>query len=419
MNRRTLSLTPALLLLLVTGCGGDGFTSETVQVGAVYPFSGDSADVGAEIQQGLELARDIINGEHPELDLPLAPGRGLPGLDGAPLQVLYADTGGTPGGAREAARSVIGSTVALLGAYQSVATASASEVAETAGLPFLNPESTDPSLTERGYAWFFRTTPDDRTFVTNAFAFITDLNAERDAGLARLAVVHEGTGFGRGFMNLVEEGAPQYGLELVGEVVADGLPDNVPAGVAAVRAAEPDVVLFAVYEEDAVRYMQEFKRQDYAPPLIWANDAGFVSPAFQERLGADAAYVTSREVWSAALTQTNPLAAEVNDLYRARYGTDLNGNSARAFIGLLTLAEAIDRAASTEPDAIRAALTETHIPAEQLIVPWQGVRFDSSGQNTLGDGIVVQMFEDGYAVVWPHALALEPVVFPFPAWGAR
>ncbi|MEJ2034425.1 MAG: ABC transporter substrate-binding protein [Deltaproteobacteria bacterium] len=144
-----------------------------------------------------------------------------------------------------------------------------------------------------------------------------------------------------------------------------------------------------------------------------------MSPDFQQTLGADADYVTSREVWSLDLTQTNPLAEQVNALFRARYGADLNGNSARGFIGMMTLAEAINRAAATDPDAVRAALRATDIPAEQLIAPWQGIRFDATGQNTLGDGIVVQMLNGRYTIVWPAAIAVEPVVFPFPEWDTQ
>jgi branched-chain amino acid transport system substrate-binding protein len=196
-------------------------------------------------------------------------------------------------------------------------------------------------------------------------------------------------------MDLMTTLAPRYGMQVVAEIVSQGAAESVPAEVSQVRTAQTDVVLFAIYAEDAIRFMQEFKRQDYAPPLLWADDAGFISPDFQQTLGADAAYVTSREIWSLDITQTNSPAAQINTLFRIRYGKDLNGNSARGFIGMMTLTEAINRAGTTDSAAVRDALKTTDIPAEQLIVPWRGIRFDNMGQNTLGDGIVVQMINTG------------------------
>ena len=411
----------AVFLLTVAGCELGSDNGKTVRVGAVYPLSGPQSSAGAEVQQGIELALDIINRPHPQLDLPLAAQRGLPALGGTRVEVIYADHQSTAQLAREQTARLIEEerAVALLGAYESEQTRIASEVAEGFAIPFVNATSTSPALTERGFQWFFRTTPADTTFVNNALQFIRELNTERGAGLQRLAVIHEGSAFGTGVRDLVASRAPEYGMEVVASVETEGAATSVPAEVTQVREAQPDAVLFAVYAEEAIPFMQEFKAQDYAPPLIWADDAGFISPEFLQTLGADAEYVTSREVWSVDLTLTNPLAAEVNALYRERYGVDLGGNSARSFIGMMTLAEAINRAGSTEPTAVRDALRATDIPADQLIVPWQGIGFDQTGQNTLGDGVVVQRLNGRYRTVWPNAIAVEPLVFPLPDWGAR
>ncbi|MEJ2032019.1 MAG: ABC transporter substrate-binding protein [Deltaproteobacteria bacterium] len=140
---------------------------------------------GEEIRQGIELAVDIINNQYSQLNLPLAENRGLSAFGGIPVQVIYADHQNTEAGARKKTRELITfhEVAALMGAYESDKTKIASEVAE--GIPFLTATSTSPALTERGFQWFFRTTPTDITFVNNTLKFITDLNAERKAGLQR------------------------------------------------------------------------------------------------------------------------------------------------------------------------------------------------------------------------------------------
>lgn len=72
---------------------------------------------------------------------------------------------------------------------------------------------------------------------------------------------------------------------------------------------------------------------------------------------------------------------------------DMNETNARSFTGLLLLADAINRAGSTNRDGIRRSLRHTDIPGNRLIIPWQGVRFDSNGQNILTNALLAQIIK--------------------------
>ena len=78
---------------------------------------------------------------------------------------------------------------------------------------------------------------------------------------------------------------------------------------------------------------------------------------------------------------------------------------------MFTLADAINRAKATEPEAVRKALSETDIPGSQLIMPWSGVKFDATGQNTLGSGIIVQVQDGKYVTVWPLSIASKEIIW--------
>jgi branched-chain amino acid transport system substrate-binding protein len=97
----------------------------------------------------------------------------------------------------------------------------------------------------------------------------------------------------------------------------------------------------------------------------------------------------------------------------------MDGSSSRAFTAVIVLADAINRAGSTDPAKIQKALQETNIKGDQLIMPWDGVKFDATGQNTLGKGIIVQVQNGEYVTVWPFNLATKDVVWPFPKWDKR
>ena len=134
----------------------------TVRIGCIYPLSGAAASAGLYAKAAIEVAIDIINNDHSELgDLTLAKGAGLPRLGGAKVEVVFADNQGSrASGQNQAIRLITGEkVVALNGAYQSGITLTASAAAERYSIPFLDGVSTAANLTERGFKWFFRTTP--------------------------------------------------------------------------------------------------------------------------------------------------------------------------------------------------------------------------------------------------------------------
>jgi branched-chain amino acid transport system substrate-binding protein len=64
------------------------------------------------------------------------------------------------------------------------------------------------------------------------------------------------------------------------------------------------------------------------------------------------------------------------------------------------LADAINRAGSTDPEKIREALTKTDLKPEQLMMGYQGVKFDETGQNIrrhLSDPVARQKLRAGLA----------------------
>jgi branched-chain amino acid transport system substrate-binding protein len=189
--------------------------------------------------------------------------------------------------------------------------------------------------------------------------------------------------------------------------------------VQSLKAGNPQVVMQSSYLGDALLSMKTYKELGFTPDMILANDAGFSDTEFIHTLGKDADYIISREVWSLDLASHNPLIKSVNDLFMARYKINFTGNSARTFTGLMVLADAINRAGSTEPEAIRQALVATNMPGNKLIMPWKGVKFDETGQNIYGSGILVQILDGKYVTVWPFDLAAHDVVWPMPKWEQR
>jgi branched-chain amino acid transport system substrate-binding protein len=409
------------VILAVLGAATSTSAEPEVKIGAIYPLTGPAASTGLEIKNALELAAEMINNGAKGLNLPLADHAGLPNLKGAKIRLVFGDHQNNPQvGATEAERLITQEKVAaLIGCYVSNVTATASQVAERYKVPFLTPESSSATLTKRNFKWFFRTTPHDELFVRNFFEFLKALEKKKGVRPKRIALMNENTLWGTETTKLEEALAKEQGYDIVEKVIYPAKSTQLTSEVQRLKAANPDLLMQSSYLGDAILSIKTYQELGLAPQAILANDAGFNDTEFLRTLGKNGNYVLSREVWALDLTSRNPLIKQVNDLYLNRFKTNFTGNSARSFTGLYALADAINRAGTTQPEAIRKALAETRIPADKLIMPWGGIAFDSSGQNTLGSGIIVQVQGGKYVTVWPFELASAEVIWPMPAWNRR
>jgi branched-chain amino acid transport system substrate-binding protein len=149
----------------------------------------------------------------------------------------------------------------------------------------------------------------------------------------------------------------------------------------------------------------------YRPPIMIADDAGFADPGFIAAAGNLAQGLLKRSVWSTG--PPGSPTAMINDLYRSKSGRDLDDASAHVLEGVLVLADAINRAGSTDPAAIRAALRQVDLKPDQLVVGYDGVKFDATGQNTLAATYLTQLQGKQYVTVWPAERAGGKLALPF------
>src|SRR5712675_1007094 len=200
---------------------GSAFAEDkVVKIGAVFPMSGGAASAGVHAKFAIEVAMDIINNAHPELgDFPLAKNAGLAGLGGAKVEVVFADNQGSPAtGQNQALRLITEEkVVALTGAYQSGITLTASAIAEKYGIPFVNGESVAANLTERGFKWFFRTTPIASDFAKVFSEFLTDMKAQ-GGKIDSIALVHDNTEYGTSVANTLTNIFKEKGLNIALDV---------------------------------------------------------------------------------------------------------------------------------------------------------------------------------------------------------
>ncbi len=397
--------------------GSASAEDKVVKIGAVFPMSGGAASAGVHAKYALEVAMDIINNAHPELgDFPLAKNAGLAGLGGAKVDVVFTDNQGSPAtGQNQALRLITEEkVVALTGAYQSGITLTASAIAEKYGIPFLTGESVAANLTERGFKWFFRTTPIATDFAKLYIDFLTDMKAA-GAKTDSIALVHDNTEYGTSVAGTLTNAFKEKGLSVALDVAYVSNATDVQSQVLQLKEKNPDVVIMISYTSDAILFAKTMQALDYKPAMLLADDAGYSDPSFIKAVGKLSQGAFNRSSWSVG-PPGSPTAI-IAELYKKKSGDEMDDTAGREMQGFFVLVDAIDRAGSTEPAKIQAALKATDLKPNQLMMGYKGVKFDDKGQNILASGVIIQL-QDGenYLAVWPRGSGEKAPILPYKGW---
>ena len=393
---------------------------QEVKIGVLYPLSGPTAQIGVDAVAAVKAAIEIVN-EGADLPLALAKTKGLAGMGGAKVTVVVVDHQGKPEvGQSETERLITQEKVhAVFGAYFSSVTAAASQAAERAGVPFVNAESSQPALTQRGLKYFFRTSPTDETFSQLMFDFLKDYATKSGQKFESISIFHEDTAFGSDSAKVQDRIAKEKGIKILEKITYKAQTTSLTSEVQRLKAANADVLMPSSYTSDTFLLLRTAKELDYNPKLIVAQNAGFTDPTFISTMGKDAEGSITRSPYNSDLEGRIPLLSKVNAIFKKHSnGRDLSDVPARAFTGFMTLLDAFNRAGSTDPEKLRTALAATNIPPEELIVPYRGVKFDANGQNELVRPILMQVQKGKYCTIYPFELAACAVIAT-PNWAEK
>ena len=424
-------LSLALVIGMIIPAGA--LAQETIKIGAIYPLTGGAAAAGRELRAGVELAVELANNAMSDINMTMAKSAGITSMDGAKIEIIFKDHEGNPTlGADLAKKLILDDKVdGLLGCYHSSVTKTVSALAEQYGIPMINGSSTSPALTKRGFKWFWRTTPHDVWFTKDLFEFLNGLTEGKVKGvqavpkkdIMNLSSACEKTEWGSFVSQLIQQFAKEYGYDLKKAMLYAKESPDLSSEVRSLKASRADVMLFASYTSDAILMIKTLKAQKAQPKILWGQDAGFEVPEFRATLGDSVVGILTRTVFLPQVVQVKKVAGQVNALYKAKTGNDLTGASARSFTGLQTWVHVLEKAGSTQPADIQKAANEINIPGDELVVPWAGIKFSTSGeeigQNTLGSGLIgqYQKNSDGQIVleiVYPFDVASADMIYPFP-----
>ena len=238
---------------------------ETVKVGMGAPMLGDYSMFGIDISQAVEYA--LLTDD---------------GFEGWTYELVAEDTGGSPeAGAAVANKFVTESDmVAIAGHIFSGSTEAAMPIYEEAMFPMMSPSATLPSLTESGSTVFNRLCFTDAIQASFAAQMIAG-----DLGVTKLAVLHDGTSYGKGLADAVKSDfEASTGMEAVAyEAITPGESDY-SAVLAAVAASGPEAVYFGGYSAEGIVMANQWAQSGLSDTTLFGAD-GVYGTEFTEKTG--------------------------------------------------------------------------------------------------------------------------------------
>ena len=414
--KRSARFAAALAAFALSAAAPQAFAADSIKIGVLFPLTGNAGAAGQASKAAVEVAAEIINGEHPELaNIPLAAEEGLPGLGGAKLELIFVDHQGNPSVAQQQALRLVSQDKVnvLFGAYQSSCSLTATAVGERYGIPFVVGDSAAANVTGRGFKWLYRVTPIANDFASAYMRFFADMKKEGKT-INSIAIVNENTDYGTSVADAVDAAAKTAGITVAIRVPYSANATDVGPQVLQLKDKNPDVVIFISYTSDSILYMKTMRNLEYMPPMVIGDDSGFSDPSFIPAVADIAQGAMNRSSWDAG--KPGSTTYKINEMYKAKTGRDLDDTSARNMQAMLVLGEALNRAGSTDPEKIREALSKTDLKPEQLMMGYNGVKFDQTGQNIMASTYLIQLKDKAYHLVWPEKSAEIKLEWPMKGW---
>ena len=162
-----------------------------------------------------------------------------------------------------------------------------------------------------------------------------------------------------------------------------------------------------------IRYIDEHCPEDILK--IYDSPPGTSCPVIEATKDVD--YVMGTQVFYLDRIDQTPNLKYINNLYWKRSGSSLDGVVIGVFDAFLVLADAINRAGTTESKAVIEALRKTNIKWD--IDVFGGVQFTEEGQNKLAKVVISQIIDGKHITVLPLDVASREPVWPMPTWAER
>ncbi|WP_397474121.1 ABC transporter substrate-binding protein [Pusillimonas sp.] len=333
-------LTGAIAACFITA---SAYAKETIKIGVNLPLTGVVAASGNFVANGMKVAVEEINAKG--------------GVLGKPLQLIIEDNKSNPTEAANVAEKLIvrNKVAVMQGAWGSTYTLAAMPKLMEYKVPMVVDIASSTKITTDGNPYVFRVAPTNLMEAQNFAPHIKTLGIKK----ADFLVVNNDWGI---------NGAETFGGVLrengveVGQVqMMDATAQDMSSQLAVIRASDADSLFLTTSVEQATLIMKQMQSLGIKRRVITSGGAMPDQLIEQAGTAANGTYHIMLFVpWFPDATPDPEAARSFVASWKGhKYDPYGMPEGARAYVGTLTIAQAIERAGVVEPEAIRKALWET------------------------------------------------------------
>ena len=335
-----LLLSAVLVLSTLSGCGGnDATSSDVIKIGVFEPLTGANAAGGEMTVEGIELANEKV-GE----------------VLGKKVELVILDNKSEKVDAANAASRLIDKdkVVAIIGSYGSSLSMAAGDIVKTGKVPAVGCSPTNPLVTlDNDY--YFRVCfidPFQGTVMANyAFndlrakkaAIIQDVQQDYSIGLSKYFV--------DAFVKLTGDAD-----SIVGTISYNTGDQDFSAQLTNINALNPDVIFAPGNDGESALLIKQARDLGITIPILGGDT--WESPVFLDVGGSAVEGV----VYSTHFTSESPVTVASEEFlkeYKAKFNKDANAFAALGYDAYMVIIDAIEKAGSADPVAIRDKIAAT------------------------------------------------------------
>ena len=329
----------ALAGVLVLALAGGASAADTIKIGFHAPQTGFAASDGKSATIGAELAVEQIN----------AAG----GINGKMLELVAYDDAAQPAQAIPIANKLIGQdkvVICVSGSY-SAPTRSAAGLFQEAKIPYISAYAIHPDITRAG-DYVFRT------------SFLGEIQGKAGAkligellGKKKVVMITLQNDFGKSLADGFKSAAPDYGIEFINEYEYSMKDRQFGSIVAKVKADNPEAIYASGYYFTAGPLVSQLRAAGVDVPII--GQEGYDSQKFIEIAGpsAEGVIITTSLDRDSDVPETKSFI----EAFEKKAGFKADMVAASAHTAVMVAADALKRAGSTDPEALRKAIADTNL----------------------------------------------------------
>ena len=334
------------LSFLITACGGEKEATTkktdeaaTIKIGGLGPLTGPLAIYGVTATNGSKLAFEEINKNG--------------GILGKQVEfVLFDEKGDSTEAVTAYNRLVDEGVVALVGDITSKPSLAVAEIAAQDNMPMITPTGTQFNITEAGPNVF-------RVCFTDPYQGVILANLAKNNLKANTVaiMVNNSSDYSDGVAEAFIKEAERLGLKIVAkEGYAEGDKDF-RAQLTKVAATNPDVLLVPDYYEQVALITTQAREVGVKSTVIGPDGWDGVAKALDSSAygAVENSYFTNHY----SVEDTNEKVQNFLKAYREKYKDEPSAFSALSYDAAYLMKDAIEKAGSTDKDAIVKAMKES------------------------------------------------------------